>query len=48
MIVALIQEAKFFVGSTVVACSMLLYNDELVSLDKRLNGGGNANPDLPA
>lgn len=30
-----VQEAKFFVGSIVVACSVLLYNDELVSRDKR-------------
>jgi UDP-sugar transporter A1/2/3 len=27
-------EAKFFVGSTVVACSVLLYNDELVGRDR--------------
>jgi len=27
-------EAKFFVGSTVVACSVLLYNDEVVARDR--------------
>ena len=37
-----LQEAKFFVGSTVVACSVLLYNDELVSRDFRGNGSSAA------
>jgi hypothetical protein len=45
---ALMQEAKFFVGSTVVACSVLLYNDELVTRDRRGNVSSSANTDLPA
>ena len=32
------QEPKFFVGSIVVGCSVLLYNDELISRDRRGKG----------
>lgn len=38
----ILQEAKFFVGSIVVACSVLLYNDKLASRGLRETGSASA------
>ena len=40
------QEPKFFVGSIVVGCSVLLYNDELISRDWRGKGIGSGSADV--